>query len=170
MVERAEASNAGCWLDGARGWRIALGIVEEAEAWGYRPSAEFANYRAECDENDGDPAEYEFIQEEADDAEAWMNEHVAPKGYYFGTHPDFGDWGLYGNTMGRNKHDIAGGGPYDTEDLLDFISYENPQAIIVFDEKSIPVQEVLRDEERCGLPEFTDVDFVNGDAYFLIRS
>lgn len=170
MVERAKASEAGCWINGANGWRMSFGIVELAEGAGYKPSVEFLAFRETCKSTGGDPATFEFIHEEADDAEAWMNDHAAPKGYYFGMHPDTNDWGLYGATMGRSVDDLPGGGPYDTNDLLDFISYENAQAIIVFNSKSIPLQEVLRDEERCGLPEFTDVDYVNGDAYFLIRS
>ena len=164
MVERAEPKNAGCWLDNGRGFRLANAIVEEAVAWGYKTSAEYDD----VDQDEINIDEWEFIQEEADAAETWMNEHVAPKGYYFGTHPDFGDWGLYGATMGHSLHDIAGCGPFAVDDFLDF-AREYPGAQLVFNKTTIPVDEVLQDEERCGLPDFVDVIFVGGDAVIHLK-
>jgi hypothetical protein len=94
MVEKASPANEGAWLDGSvRGRFMNADIIEEAIAWGYQPSPGYFEIRDEGGR--GAVADWEFAYEEADDATDWMNDHVAPPGFFFADNPDWGDWGLY---------------------------------------------------------------------------
>ena len=158
QIIKPDPSDAGCWLDNSRGRYLAGDIVEEAIAWGYRPSPEYNKALDELDEVDS----WEYIQDEADDAEEWMNEHVAPKGFYFGTNPDWGDWGMYSAIMGRTMSDLAGSGPFYTKDLLEFILEEEPEAMLVFNRKSFPAIDVVRyGFFEYDLPDYVEVTEVN---------
>jgi len=158
MTDKADASSAGCWFDNGRGWRIAGAIVEEAIAWGYKPTEEYNRVLKEAEEDsDIDIDEWEFISDEAQDAEDWMNEHVAPKGYFFGYHPDWGDWGLYSALMDRSIGDLAGVGPVDLEDFLDYMRELMPTAMVQYNRKLYFVNEILQDESRRGFPDFIDI-------------
>ena len=169
VIDKVTAHNAGCWLDNnARGIHMPSAIINIAEAYGYNLSDILVDYLKETSDPEMAGADrdeliddWEFAEEEVQDAELWMNEHVAPTGYYFETNPDWGDWGLYGATMGHSIHDIAGAGPFDREDLLDFLVDAEPGYSIVFEHTSIPLQEVLQDEDRCGLPEFLEVVYLD---------
>jgi hypothetical protein len=94
--------DAGCWVDNARGFHMPSAIIERAEAFGYDLSKSLREYIVDNSSSQMAGADrdevidfYEFINEELDAVDTWMNEHVAPKGYAFGIHPDWGDWGLY---------------------------------------------------------------------------
>ena len=153
MTEKAEASSVGCWFDNGRGWRIAGAIVDEAMAWGYKPTKSYN----EALKTEDDIDEWEFISDEAQDAEDWMNDHVAPKGYYFGYHPDWGDWGLYSALMDRMIGDLAGVGPVALEDFLDYMRELMPTAMVQYNRKLYFLQEILKDESWKGFPDFVDI-------------
>lgn len=38
---------------------------------------------------------FEVLVSALDDAEEWLTENAAPEGFYFGSHPDIGDWGMW---------------------------------------------------------------------------
>ncbi len=146
--------DAGPWIDSANGINIALMIVEKAISLGYTPSDDFYAEK----ERVGSLAnmrDWEWIQDEADDAEAWLNEKVAPKGYYFGTHPDWGDWGLYSTMMGRELGDLAGVGPVESNDFVDWFMEVRPDATVIFEGTEWPVS-VLREEGV--LPDYVDIE------------
>jgi len=75
----------GCWLDGHKGQYIGEDIIIEAEGFGFKVPAEYQKDRK---------VEGEWHWELVDLAESWLNEHVAPEGWWFGTN-ESGDWGLW---------------------------------------------------------------------------
>lgn len=80
-IKTADATMAGCWIDGHLGQYIYGEIVKIAEEYGYRASASFG--QAYDRENGGlDPDE--IIIHESELATDWLNEHVAEDGYTFG--------------------------------------------------------------------------------------
>lgn len=68
---KASPDTAGCWVAGDWGQYATGRVIVLASCYGYAPAAY-------------DPDDFEQVCEEADAAEAWMNEHVAPEGYSFG--------------------------------------------------------------------------------------
>ena len=100
---KVTAGDAGTWVDGARGRHMSSAILDAAEAYGYPISKNLVDAMKEEEESVGEDDfdrdefvdRYEWINEEIDRAEQWMNERVAPIGYMFGYHPSWGDWGLY---------------------------------------------------------------------------
>ena len=108
-------------------------------------------------DRDGLIDNWEFVHEEAQGAEDWMNDNVAPKGYYFGYHPDWGDWGLYSTLMDRMIGDLAGVGPVALEDFLDYMRELMPTAMVQYNRKLYFLQEILKDESRKGFPDFVDI-------------
>lgn len=82
-VYGAEAE--GCWLDCARGAEnIAREVIRFARMEGWIQYA--YNTIKEKNEN---------LFDDMDMAENYLNSHHAAEGFYFGSHPDWGDWGLY---------------------------------------------------------------------------
>lgn len=73
---------AGCWIDGTWGWRGTPRVIEIAEAYGMtvEPSIKEQGIYNIVEDADG----YDQIVDLSDDAEAWLNEHVAPEGFSFG--------------------------------------------------------------------------------------
>lgn len=83
MTTRATADEAGCWLEGSRGWRISGQVVRKAQEWGMPLSDDDdIVLRAFLDDYADDPSE--AIWEMADEATQWLNDNVAPEGYSFG--------------------------------------------------------------------------------------
>lgn len=64
------AADAGCWIDGHWGWRGSFRVIELAHEFGWP--------------GDTSLIPEEFVHEIADEAEAWMNNNVAPDGHSFG--------------------------------------------------------------------------------------
>ena len=62
----------GCWIEGSWGQYGVVRLQEIAEAYGW------TGERLDADA--------EFVNDAADEAEAYMNESVAPEGYSFGWH------------------------------------------------------------------------------------
>lgn len=103
----------GCIFDSARGWTILPQVVHMAINLGFDPSEEYdrrySEYLARIDEETGSTFNAdicEFWQELAsgpywdtfilfESAENYLNTHIAPSGFYFSHHADWGDWGLY---------------------------------------------------------------------------
>jgi hypothetical protein len=74
-------ADAGCWFDGARGWAdIGQEVQEVAVGLGW--AGELLD------------ASHEWVGEAIDEAEAYLNDHHAPTGFYFGP-SEAGDWGLW---------------------------------------------------------------------------
>ena len=115
---KVTGADAGPWVDSARGVHMPSAILERAEAYGYslpKDVSEYLMLEMKKNPDTGDTErddildEYEFIHEVVEEAEQWMNEHVAPPGYFFGTHPDWGDWGLYSSLLGvEYMNDLEG--------------------------------------------------------------
>ena len=82
------AKEAGPWFDSSRGIYIPAMVILEAIDRGWKGASECEGL---TDEEITNLEDYIEISEEA---ESWFNER-APAGYYFGTHPDHGDWGLW---------------------------------------------------------------------------
>jgi hypothetical protein len=82
-IVKATSEDAGCWVDGVRGIHaLAFMVVNLAKhRCGYPLSTEDENVIELYDF--GDPEWSEHAHAIADEAEAWMNEHVAPEGYTF---------------------------------------------------------------------------------------
>lgn len=75
-IIKASSTDAGCWIDGHWGQFGSSRLIEIAECYGFtfEPPTD-----SDCP---GDIAEQ--IYEIADEAENWLNAHVAPEGFYFG--------------------------------------------------------------------------------------
>lgn len=89
-IERVTPDDAGCWIEGSRGWYGSQRLIEIAESYGFALSAEDRDavdaYFA-SDDADGSAAEAVTGQGGiADDAEDYLNANVAPEGYSFGWH------------------------------------------------------------------------------------
>jgi hypothetical protein len=150
MITKA---NAGPWIDSMEGIRISSMIVEKAISLGYVPSEEFYGALAEFGTIDA-LVDWEWISDEADDAETWLNDHVAPKGYYFGMHPDQGDWGLYSTLMNHDLGDLSGVGPVESNDFVDWFMEVRPDAVVIFEGMEWPVSEM---REEGILPEYVEI-------------
>jgi len=100
-MDKVTAEDAGCWVNNARGIHMPSAIIVIAENFGYEISEELKKYIEENNKGVRIPGSrsiidtYEFINEELDDVDTWMNDHVAPAGFAFGMNPDWGNWGLY---------------------------------------------------------------------------
>lgn len=83
-IVKATSEDAGCWVDGARGYHaLAFMVVNLADhRCGYPLSDEDRETVEKYDAGD-EVTSLEEVIEIADEAEAWMNEHVAPEGYTF---------------------------------------------------------------------------------------
>lgn len=88
---KATPDNAGCWIDGHWGHYSGARLIQIATSAGWDDTDAFAaaerymKNEPELDE-DGVDLQYEHIWDAADEAEVWMNEHIAPEGYSFGWH------------------------------------------------------------------------------------
>jgi hypothetical protein len=166
--QKVTAADAGAWVDNARGIHMSSMIIRIAEGYGYPISEELKDYLRRFENQlgraleDPDTAidDWEFASEEVRDAEDWMNEHVAPRGYYFGTHPDFGDWGLYSVLMGHDATDLAGVEQVARDDIIEYVAETDMHGILIFERKSYDIQEIAQYREI--LPEFVDIV----DAYW----
>ena len=95
---KATADEAGCWLEGSRGWYAKATLVRIASARGMPLSeddyalldAYESGYISEITLSTGervDPVECVAGQVGmAEEAKSWLNDNVAPDGYYFGWH------------------------------------------------------------------------------------
>lgn len=88
-IKRADPSDAGCWIEGHWGQYGMARLIEIAGEYGYNhPSdnSDAASVLASMgpSEHEATDIEWEQVLEAADDAEAWLNENVAPEGYSFG--------------------------------------------------------------------------------------
>ncbi|MFY1620061.1 hypothetical protein [Micromonospora sp. WMMD736] len=95
-ITPAFASDAGCWIDGHWGQYATVRLMSLAVERGWRLSDEddaiflrlhvSAGSPSSPEASDGD---WEALYEQgglADQAEAWLNDHVAPEGFVFGWH------------------------------------------------------------------------------------
>jgi hypothetical protein len=84
QVVRANEHDAGCWVDGHWGQYgpVRLCDIAQAAGWGGNPLPYNADQAMDMDYDQRD----EWEGEAADQAEAWLNEHVAPAGFMFGWH------------------------------------------------------------------------------------
>lgn len=98
-IPRALPSDAGCWIDGHWGQYATARLVQIAAGYGFRgdavedPEADLARiaraHLASIGPSDSEGIsddEHETLVYGADDAEAWLNAHVAPEGFSFGWH------------------------------------------------------------------------------------
>lgn len=89
---------SGCWLEGSRGWRASAALVRIAHDYGMTLTEDDLAILDAYEDGTTDsltlstgetvdPAECVIGQGEmADQAEEWLNDHVAPAGYMFGWH------------------------------------------------------------------------------------
>lgn len=88
---KATANDAGCWVDGVRGYHALVRMVDIAEQHGY-PLSEGDRDMVERYDT-GSTDHDSVIHTIADEAESWLNDNVAPDGYSFGWHDgDFMLW------------------------------------------------------------------------------
>lgn len=89
-VKKADASHAGCWVDGHWGRYALAHMIDKASDWGYSDAEviDIATRHLACvGPSDSPPItddEWEIMHESADAVEQWMNENIAPEGYAFG--------------------------------------------------------------------------------------
>lgn len=76
----AKPSQVGCWIDGTRGWQAQGIMVEIAADRGFPITRAERITLEQFMRGDGD---YNDIADIVDEAEAWLDEYVAPDGYYF---------------------------------------------------------------------------------------
>lgn len=95
MTTLATPADAGCWIDGTWGRFVSVRVVGIALHYGWELSPEdLATYDRLFNETqwDGPLAlddDWDALLDQggmADDAEKWLNEHIAPDGYAFGWH------------------------------------------------------------------------------------
>lgn len=79
------AKEAGCWFDNHRGIYIGEAVIDTAVDHGFKPEGLTDGLRY---------SDEEFYCELWDEAEQFMQQ-FAEEGFWFGSHPDWGDWGLY---------------------------------------------------------------------------
>ena len=89
------ASSEGCWFDGSRGQYIGECVIDTAIAhdWDYE-KAGYTDADRYCGGIHSEGEGTEFYCDMWDAAENYM-QTFAEDGYWFGSHPDWGDWGLY---------------------------------------------------------------------------
>ena len=91
------ALDAGCWFDSHRGQYIGEAVQDEADDRGwsgwFTPCEHDPGMYMSCSEHSGDfhGVCYDEATQEAED---YLND-MAPEGFYFGSNPDSGDWGLW---------------------------------------------------------------------------
>lgn len=78
-IERMTPAEAGCWVPGLVGRYGSQEVISIAVNCGW--DDEDAQRILDSDDNE---AIWDAVIDVADDAEIWLNEHVAPEGYYFG--------------------------------------------------------------------------------------
>lgn len=86
QVERCSPDLEGCWFDGNRGIYIGEAVQECAKSYGWPGEVILFDWTAERPED-----YYEAWIE----AEAWLDAHIAPEGYWFGNSEGGGDFGLW---------------------------------------------------------------------------
>ena len=90
---RAAPDNAGCYVDGHWGIYAVAHMVNRAEEWGYGADGDAAEIISLADRHIADMSlrgqdplsedEYWALQESSGEVENWLNENIAPEGYYF---------------------------------------------------------------------------------------
>lgn len=100
-ITKVDASDAGCWIEGSRGWTGSVRLIEIAESYGFPMDDDDRALVAAYDESREEPLTLSTGQviepdsihelvigqgEMADKAETWLNDNVAPEGYSFGWH------------------------------------------------------------------------------------
>ena len=92
FAKKAKPVDAGCWVDGHWGQYGGAQVIEIARDRGWE-DAEAIDLAARHLASMGPSTEpgltvdeHEMLTSAADDAEEWLNEHVAPEGYAFGWH------------------------------------------------------------------------------------
>jgi hypothetical protein len=90
----------GCIFDGARGIYISYNVVNFAIQMGFNPSIEWKQCVKEAKERGEDEEDflthnYEWIYEEMENAEDWLNAEIADEEHYFGNVIDNTDWGYW---------------------------------------------------------------------------
>jgi hypothetical protein len=90
----------GCIFDGARGIYIPYNVVNFAIQMGFNPSIEWKE-QVEIAKEWGDDEEeyitqiYEWLLDEMENAEDWLNAEIADDEHYFGSVLDGTDWGYW---------------------------------------------------------------------------
>lgn len=91
VITKASPLDIGCWIEGHRGHYATSGLVWKACDWGFEiddsDRLALEAYEAGNDEifHLGEKVEvFDWVVELADEAEAWLNDHVAPEGHSFG--------------------------------------------------------------------------------------
>jgi hypothetical protein len=77
--------DCGVVIDENRGWRGIGYVVEEAIAWGFEPTDDDREVIRSFFDDDDSPAGWN-MPDLSDEAEQWLNDHVAPDGCSFGWH------------------------------------------------------------------------------------
>ena len=90
----------GSIINGALGIYIPYNVVLFAIDYGYIPTVEFKKMQKDAQLKNEDEEEfitynYEWIYDEMERAESFLNDKYAEEGYYFGFHPEWNDWGYY---------------------------------------------------------------------------
>jgi hypothetical protein len=85
-VVKATRGDAGVWVDGVRGWMAEHHMIDLAVGHGWPITADDDRVINACRGQLYSVDDSESLREIADDAEAFMNDHVAPLGYAFGWH------------------------------------------------------------------------------------
>jgi len=90
----------GSIINSALGIYIPYNVVLFAIDYGYIPTEEFEEMQKDAQLKEDDEEDYithnfEWIYDELDRVESFMNDKYANEGHYFGFHPDWGDWGYY---------------------------------------------------------------------------
>ncbi len=89
-IERASETDAGCWVDGHWGQYGLARMVSIAEDCGYDDDEVIdiaTRHLASIGPSTSEPItddEHEILRDAADEVEQWLNDNVAPDGYYFG--------------------------------------------------------------------------------------
>lgn len=90
-ITKASPLDIGCWIAGHRGRYATSGLVYKAMDWGFVIDSDddraLTAYDGGDDEilHDGEMVDvFDWVIELADEAEAWLNDHVAPEGHSFG--------------------------------------------------------------------------------------
>jgi hypothetical protein len=103
-IEEPERDNPvieeGCIFDGARGIYIFYLAVRYAIENGFNPSDEWKEQVKRAQEKGEDEEDYlthnyEWIFDEMENAEDWLNAEIADDEHYFGTVLDGTDWGYW---------------------------------------------------------------------------
>jgi len=90
----------GILINGALGIYIPYNVVLFAINLGFNPSIEWKEQVKEAQEKKEDDEDYlthnyEWIYEEMENAEDWLNAEIADDDHYFGTVLDGTDWGFW---------------------------------------------------------------------------